>query len=380
MNTRAALVAILVSLSILPPVASEASGPVGITFPPGFPTITDASLGVPVIGFGGRGPVTRTPVIFLHGNNDTPYPTTCNGGFGNTRRFAQYFHDNGYALSELWALGYQGEQCDLATNPPNRSGPAHSAAANVPDLRAFVNAVLSYTGASQVDIIGHSLGSTLTREWMRQDNAYAKVRRFIGVDGPDHGIINCSPDPANYWQLPALGGFTPDSAICTEFGSDQTPLLATLNAGDETPGPTEYMTVRNADTSFVFFSVQDGSLPPVPAKDRKGNAHDFSQSARLEGAENVEVRAQGQYDNVLLTAHLGILNSPGVWATAFRFLTAGESPASSPSVGPEPGTLADSGPPVWPQAAGVALLLLGLAAVRSIHRHNLTVAGHEMEA
>jgi hypothetical protein len=51
---------------------------VGTSFPPGFPTILDASLGTPVLGFGAAGPVARTPVIFLHGNNDTPYPTACN--------------------------------------------------------------------------------------------------------------------------------------------------------------------------------------------------------------------------------------------------------------------------------------------------------------
>jgi len=34
---------------------------------------------VPVIGFGGsQGRVERVPVIFLHGNNDTPFPTACN--------------------------------------------------------------------------------------------------------------------------------------------------------------------------------------------------------------------------------------------------------------------------------------------------------------
>lgn len=33
---------------------------------------------VPVIGFGESGPVARTPVVFLHGNKDTPYPKEYN--------------------------------------------------------------------------------------------------------------------------------------------------------------------------------------------------------------------------------------------------------------------------------------------------------------
>ena len=80
--------------------ASAQAANVGTTFPPGFPTIVDASLGVPVIGFGAAGAVERTPVIFLHGNNDTPYPTLCNP-YGNMHDFAQYFAAHGYAASEL---------------------------------------------------------------------------------------------------------------------------------------------------------------------------------------------------------------------------------------------------------------------------------------
>lgn len=294
---------------------------VGTSFPAGFPTIVDASLGAPVLGFGGSGTVSRTPVIFLHGNNDTPFPTLCNP-FGDIRDVAQYFLDQGYGPGELWGLGYQGDQCDLLTNPLNRSGFPHSTEANVPDLGAFVRAVLAYTGAKQVDIVGHSLGGTLAREWMRRDHAYHLVRRLVTIAAPHHGIVNCSPSPLNYWQLPPLGGFTPDSAICAEYGSDHTPFLTRLNRGTETPGPTRYLAIRNADADFVYISAPDGFLPPVPAEDRDGNLHDFSLSPRLEGsrAVNVAVTGQGAYDEILGTAHLGIVDSPAVWELAYGFL------------------------------------------------------------
>jgi pimeloyl-ACP methyl ester carboxylesterase len=202
--------------------SARSAATVGTSFPAGFAVPTDASLGVPVIGFGAAGRVTRTPVIFLHGNNDTPYATLCNP-YGNVHDMAQYFLDHGYRASELWGLGYQGDQCDLAANPTNRSGLAHSTLANVPDLRAFVHAVLDYTGASHVDIVGHSLGVTLAREWMRQDRAYHLVRHLVAIDGPNHGIVDCSPSPFNYFALAVLGGFTPDSAVCQEYGSDHSP-------------------------------------------------------------------------------------------------------------------------------------------------------------
>ena len=313
------LISWLAFVLALPP-SPVAADTVGTTLPADFPVIDDASLGVPILGFGAAGPIVRTPVIFLHGNNDTPFPTACNP-FGRIHDFAQAFADQGYALSELWGLGYQGDQCDLIANPTNRSGEAHSTLANVPDLRRFVQAVLAYTGAKQVDIVAHSLGVTLTREWLRQDSAYNLVRRFVAVDGPNHGIIDCSPSPLNYFQLDAFGGFTPHSAICQEYGSPETPLLSRLNRGSETHGPTRVLVIRNADKSFVYFPLLDGVFPPVPAEDLNGNPHDFSESATLQGANQVDLVNQGQFDTILGTSHLGILDSPETWGIAFDFLT-----------------------------------------------------------
>jgi pimeloyl-ACP methyl ester carboxylesterase len=305
-------------------VGTAQAATVGTTFPAGFPTIVDASLGVPVIGFGAAEPVVHTPVIFLHGNNDTPYPTLCNP-YGNVHDFAQYFLDHGYAASELWGLGYQGDQCDLVADQTRRSGTAHTTVANIPDLRAFVHAVLDYTGAKRVDIVGHSLGVTVARAWMKEDHAWHLVRRLVAVDGPNHGIIDCSPSPLNYWQAPALGGFTPDSPVCREYGAADTPFLTWLNEPNETPGATRYLLIRNADTDFVYMPTQDGFLAGVPAEDRTGAPHDFSQSATLVGAQQVDLTGQGVHDPILLTAHLGILNSPQTWQLALEFLT-GKTP------------------------------------------------------
>ena len=300
-------------------VCAHAQSVVGNTFPSDFPVIEDTSLAKPVIGFGAAGPVARTPVIFLHGNNDTPFPTTCNP-FGRVQAFAQYLADRGYATSELWALGYQGDQCNLGADQTNRSRIAHTVAANVPDLSRFVAAVLKYTGAREVDIVAHSLGVPLAREWMRQEDAYRKVRRLVAIDGPNHGIINCSPNPANYFQLPAAGGFTPSSEICKELGSPDTPFLKRLNRGDDTPSPTRVLVIRNADKSFVYFPITDGVIAPVPAEDSFGHPTDFSRSASLHGAAELALTGQGAFDTLLGTAHLGILNSPQTWAATFEFL------------------------------------------------------------
>jgi pimeloyl-ACP methyl ester carboxylesterase len=325
----AAILALCIALVPVLLLAQEDSkgsaGTVGTSFPSDFPVIKNFYLGVPVIGFGAEGRVHRIPVIFLHGNNDTPFATACNP-FGYIHNMAQYFANNGYRLSELWGLGYQGDQCDLVQNPTHRSGVSHTTAAAVPMLRAFVKAVMEYTGARQVDIVGHSLGVTVAREWMLQDNAYDKVRALVAIDGPNHGIIDCSPSPDNYFQLAANGGFTPNSAVCDEYGSDHTQLLTVLNGAGETPGRTRYLVIRNVYRSspesgdFVYESAQDGVFPPLPAQDNEGTPHDFSDSALLAGAPSVDLTGQGQYDAIIGTAHLGILNSPEAWRAAFRFL------------------------------------------------------------
>jgi pimeloyl-ACP methyl ester carboxylesterase len=144
--------------------------------------------------------------------------------------------------------------------------------------------VLDYTRSRRVDLVGHSLGVTIAREWMRDDRAWSKVSALVAIDGPNHGIISCSPSPLNDFQLPSRGDFTPDSAICREYGSDHTALLDALNA-HETHPPTRHLVIRNVDTDFVYISKQEGFFPPVPAEDRDGHPHDFSKSALLDGAD-----------------------------------------------------------------------------------------------
>jgi pimeloyl-ACP methyl ester carboxylesterase len=315
-----AAVAAAVALGAAVLAAGASAASVGTSFPAGFPTIVDASLGTPVLGFGAAGPVERTPVILLHGNNDTPYPTACNP-YGQIHSLAQYLADHGYALSELWGLGYQGDQCDTITTPTNKSALAHTTMANIPDLDSFVRAVLAYTGAKRVDIVGHSLGVTLARAWMKADHTGHLVRRLVGIDGPNHGIVDCSPSPLNYFQLPAFGGFTPTSAICQEYGAADSPFLSWLNRGQETPGPTRYLVIRNVGPDFVYASAQDGFFGPVPAEDSLGRPHDFSDSATLAGADEIDLTGQGIYDPFLGTSHLGILASPATWAATLAFLT-----------------------------------------------------------
>ena len=111
---------------------------------------------------------------------------------------------------------------------------------------------------------------------------------------PTTASSTARPIALNYWQAPALGGFTPQSEVCVEVGSPNTSFLKLLNKGDDTPGPTQYLVIRNADTSFVYFALQDGLIAPVPAEDSFGQPTDFSRSATLHGARQLDLSGPGR--------------------------------------------------------------------------------------
>lgn len=326
-GTRARRSAIAFGLAWSAAAAAHAAGTVGTSLPAGF-AVNDASLGTPVIGFGASGRALRTPVVFLHDNDDTPYhdTSTCGRWKVQFQAMAQFLADSGYySTSELWALGYQGRQCDRIDTPTVSAGLAHTITANVVDLRNFVAAVLASTGAAQVDVVGHGMGATLAREWVRQDGVQKLVRRFVAIDAPNNGTIMCSAHAQNPWRLAFSGGFTVDSPVCQELGSPDTPFLKLLNRASARIDPKDTLVIRNSLASFPFMPQPDNLTGGVgtPVVDCYNTAADFSESPRIKrAAEEFVNDGQGAYDySGGGTAHVGIANSPETWKRILQFLT-----------------------------------------------------------
>jgi len=263
------------------------------------PPISRETL-LPVSGFGGNGGgVSRVPVIFVHGNIESP------AYWLNARKA---FKAAGYTDDELWAVGY-GWQSTRALDNSTLSAVT---------LERFVAAVQAYlekkTGkpVPRFDLIGHSLGVTLVRDWMRQSNRWHSVRAFVGIAGANQGTWTSGADTRGQNRVVSFE-LHPGS-----------PWLAELNAIGETPGPTRYFTLYDgtgwADVLF-----------PKPLQD----------SGALKGATNLAFnRERGTYFGHLLLGKkpqplqqvldwLQALPSPKVDASAPEVLRAGAALTSS---------------------------------------------------
>jgi hypothetical protein len=128
---------------------------VGILFPSAIPAYAKKA----------EGPVLR-PMIFVHGY------------MGSVSSFATQFlrfASNGYPINYLVAFEYDSTR--YLTNPSAR--PQIRA-----DLDALINSVIGETGAEQIDLLGHSLGTSLCQAYLNDSpERAAKVAHYVNLDG-----------------------------------------------------------------------------------------------------------------------------------------------------------------------------------------------------
>lgn len=142
-------------------------------------------------------PISKQPVIFIHGNSDKAVGDTV-GQTGWSDSIA-YFLGKGYTSAELYATTWGPASASL-------SAAQYHSKTYLTKLRAFVEAVLDYTGASKVDIITHSMGVTLGRKvvlggwahdslnggWYQLGGSLtSQVDTFVGIAGANQGLVSC---------------------------------------------------------------------------------------------------------------------------------------------------------------------------------------------
>lgn len=227
----------------------------------------DAALPFDTDGYGGwsghahhetDGGLDERPIVFVHGNGRD----AC-----DFDEHAAYFVERGYSGDALWSITFE------------RETSTHGEMSE--QLDSFVGRVLEYTGSERVDLVGHSLGVTGIRNWLADRERYEWVGSLVGLAGANHGTWTCGPGCAAGPGSTRICDFLSHS--CADAAGEP---LYELNHPSETPGPTDYYTIRGTDDDF--FRTRPGS-PEL----------DGAENVALEGAGHDEVRTSEETKDLL---------------------------------------------------------------------------------
>lgn len=195
----------------------------------------------------------KTPIIFIHGNSDIGFGRGSEDGYTSWqtgfRSLATYLGTQGYKKAELYTTTW-------GPANPNAASQNNHAKKYVLQIRAFVEAVLNYTKASQINVIGHSMGVTIGRRVLQGGQSIdqsagtyevgnslkSKVKNFIGLAGANLGLTACYN-----------GNLIPTCSNIDGFNPGTLP----------TSGPSKYLASLNtasgaeADKVYVIWSKYD---------------------------------------------------------------------------------------------------------------------------
>ncbi|OZC74482.1 hypothetical protein CH282_28340 [Rhodococcus sp. 06-418-1B] len=173
------------------------------------------------------------PVVLVHGTYSTAY--------GTFASLSPALKAQGYCV---FALNY-GEEATSAAGLLQRRGVA-SVARSAHELSVFVDGVLERTGAEKVDIVGHSQGALVARQYLRFGDGAPKVGSVVSLSGSNHGTTlgsrtDLAPDPN-------LGSVLGQAAVDQTRGS---PFLEALDAGGDTEPGVDYTVVASTGDTTV---------------------------------------------------------------------------------------------------------------------------------
>ena len=123
-------------------------------------------------------------------------------------------------------------------------------------MTAFIDEVLTATGAEQVDVVGFSQGGLVLRTALRLDGLAAKVAVAVLIAPSFHGSTSTLLDALPAGACPACADQAAGSA-----------LLAELDAGGDLDGDVRYAVVSSSDDTVV--TPVASQVPAGPA-DRVG--------------------------------------------------------------------------------------------------------------
>ncbi len=210
-------------------------------------------------GFGGGScTASKTPVIFFHGNGDEAKNYDYPSATGVPSAY-EALGNAGYNDCEIFGLNWLSSS-ERALPQYNYHKPSKA------DMLAdFIWDVKAYTGESQVDVIGHSLGVTMALYAIDDNNLWSSVRRFIGISGGMRGLAICTwvgnANPyyptcgsQNYFNS-GIFGLYPHSWMTWN------PRMGNGGFRDEPSGKSTYFYTLGADVHDQILCGTAGSVP-----------------------------------------------------------------------------------------------------------------------
>lgn len=228
--------------------------------------------------FGGRhlaeDPIRQQPLVLVHGNSDRALGMKDGAPLGWSATL-RYLLSQGYTPAELYATTWG------PADPAKASEQIHSWEYLI-RLRAFIEAVLAYTGAEKIDVIAHSMGVTLARKAIRggplEDPKTGTTRdlgppltqrvdSFVGIAGANLGLSTCF---WGAWTAPTCSdelGFFPGFSL---FGGVRglSDFLAELNSTEGFEGARVY-SIWSRDDQIVGYGglVYGRQTSRIPGQD-----------------------------------------------------------------------------------------------------------------
>ena len=162
-----------------------------------------------------------------------PFPVVLvHGTFANASSFAAISPRLAGAGFCVFALNYG---CQALGPVVCATGPIEESASQ---LSAFVDRVLGATGASKVDLVGHSQGGMMPRYYLKFLGGTAKVHRLVGLAPSNHGTtLNGLQNLAA-----ALAGAVGCDACVEQLAGSA--FLTRLNAGGDTQAGVWYTVIE----------------------------------------------------------------------------------------------------------------------------------------
>ncbi|QJD59329.1 alpha/beta hydrolase [Pseudomonas sp. gcc21] len=200
------------------------------------------------------------PVVFIH------------GGAGSASQFesqAQRFMANGYPRSHLAVFEYD------TSNPAGIAEPAVVVERHA-RLNALIDELLRTTGAEQIDLMGHSLGTGVSALYLASPQHAAKVAHYVNIDGR---------------AAEAPPGQVPTLALWGQYVTQE--ITGAENIYPEPDAPVGHIEVATSADSFShmyrFFNGREPATNQIPEAEGDavwiaGRANIFPQNIGAEGA------------------------------------------------------------------------------------------------